>query len=86
MKITVKCFATLADRQPSGAPGAPGATGATGATAYDFSGTTLAQLLDELSISRDEVALLFVNNLHSKPDRELKEGDRVGIFPPVGGG
>lgn len=74
MKITVKCFATLSDRQPEND------------SEYDFRGITLGDLLAELSIDQDEVALLFVNNLHSEPKRELVEGDRVGIFPPVGGG
>lgn len=74
MKITVKCFATLSDRQPEND------------SEYDFRGITLGDLLAELAIDQDEVALLFVNNLHSEPKRELVEGDRVGIFPPVGGG
>ncbi|MFW5488654.1 MAG: MoaD/ThiS family protein [Desulfovibrio sp.] len=74
MKITVKCFATLSDRQPEND------------SEYDFRGSTLGDLLAELAIDQDEVALLFVNNLHSEPKRELVEGDRVGIFPPVGGG
>lgn len=74
MNITVKCFATLAERQPENNE------------EYVFNGVTLGELLDELGIARDEVALLFVNNAHAAPEKELRDGDRVGIFPPVGGG
>ena len=49
-------------------------------------GTTLAELLDSLAIPREAVALSFVNGLARPLDHALREGDRVGLFPPVGGG
>ena len=39
-----------------------------------------------LGIPAEEVAILLVNGFHSKPDAEVKEGDVVALFPPVGGG
>jgi molybdopterin converting factor small subunit len=34
-----------------------------------------------------EVAkIIFLNGLHAQGDEVLKEGDHLGIFPPLGGG
>ena len=49
-------------------------------------GTTIRALLKELKIPEDKAKLLFINGIKSSLDSVLKEGDRVGIFPPVGGG
>lgn len=43
-------------------------------------------ILEHLQIPVEEVAILLINGLHSKPDDPLKEGDVVALFPPVGGG
>lgn len=43
-------------------------------------------ILDALGIPRQEVAILLVNGLHSKPETPVAEGDVVALFPPVGGG
>ena len=49
-------------------------------------GATLTELYDSLGIPRDEVKTAFVNSTMQPPDYALRDGDRVGIFPPVGGG
>jgi molybdopterin converting factor small subunit len=49
-------------------------------------GTTIRALLRELDIPDDKAKLLFVNGVKSDLDSKLRNGDRVGIFPPVGGG
>jgi len=49
-------------------------------------GATLNNLYDRLGIPRNEVKSAFVNSVMQTPDYELREGDDVGIFPPVGGG
>lgn len=47
---------------------------------------TAADILRHLDIPTQEVAILLVNGFHKKPDQEIKDGDIVALFPPVGGG
>ena len=48
--------------------------------------TDAGAIIDALGIPREEVAILLVNGLHSKPETAVKAGDVVALFPPVGGG
>ncbi len=48
--------------------------------------STVRDLIDSLGIKEVEVAILLVNGLDAKLDRQLLEKDVVSIFPPVGGG
>ena len=75
MTISVKCFASLAELQPQDADAFP----------ID-EGETVAQVMARLGIPPEHVALIFVNNVHRKPEDILKDGDTVGFFPPIGGG
>jgi sulfur carrier protein len=50
------------------------------------SGITTEELVDDLRISMDDIAILLVNGVRSESDKVLKEGDVVSLFPPVGGG
>ena len=43
-------------------------------------------IICHLGIPFEEVAILLVNGFHKKPDQEVKAGDVVALFPPVGGG
>ena len=47
---------------------------------------TVRQLLEEINIPRDKVRLIFINNVKGELDSTLKGGERVSIFPPIGGG
>ena len=49
-------------------------------------GTTVGELLRQLEIPSDAVKLVFLNGVHATGDEILKDGDRVGVFPPIGGG
>jgi sulfur-carrier protein len=49
-------------------------------------GTTLWGLLERLHIPPEAPRILFLNGVHARGDEALKEGDRVGAFPPVAGG
>jgi sulfur-carrier protein len=49
-------------------------------------GTTVRELLESIKVPPDAVKVVFVNGLHAKSDEVLREGDRVGVFPPVAGG
>jgi len=75
MRITLKCFATLSRFAPPDAEAFPVAPG-----------ETPASLVARLGIPPAELKLVFVNGEHAGLDAELKDGDRVGLFPAVGGG
>jgi molybdopterin converting factor small subunit len=77
MKTTIdlKLFATLASHLPANAT----------ALAIE-EGTTIGQLIDRLDIPLPEAKLIFVNGVRKDLDTVLHGGERVGIFPPVGGG
>jgi sulfur-carrier protein len=48
--------------------------------------TTIKDIIEQMNIDEQSVKLLFLNGVHASVDSVLKDGDRVGIFPPVGGG
>lgn len=77
MKATIdlKLFATLASHSPANA---------TELAIED--GITIGQLIDRLDIPLPEAKLIFVNGVRKDLDTVLHGGERVGIFPPVGGG
>lgn len=47
---------------------------------------TVGDLLKTLGIPLEKAKLIFVNARQAKAGYGLQEGDRVGIFPPSGGG
>ncbi len=47
---------------------------------------TAGDIIRHLDIPFEEVAILLINGFHKKPENEVKDGDIVAIFPPVGGG
>jgi molybdopterin converting factor small subunit len=49
-------------------------------------GTTLAELYELLKVPPDEVKRTFVNGLSRGSSHALSNGDRVALFPPIGGG
>ena len=52
--------------------------------AADFA--TAGDIIRRLEIPLEEVAILLINGFHKKPENEVKDGDIVALFPPVGGG
>ena len=75
MTITLKCFATLAEFQPEDADNYPVAPGA-----------TPLSVMQALSIPPEEVNIIFINGVAATLESPLKDGDRLGLFPAVGGG
>jgi molybdopterin converting factor small subunit len=74
VKVTVKLFATFR-------------TGRFEAAEREYPvGTTVAQIVDELRIPREEIGILMVSGRHSDLTREIAAGETVAIFPLVGGG
>ena len=49
-------------------------------------GFTIGDLLDQLRVPAEVPKLLFVNGVHAERSARLKNGDEVGVFPPVAGG
>jgi molybdopterin converting factor small subunit len=75
MRIQIRCFATLHPFQPADADAFPADPG-----------ETVAGLLARLSIRAEDTKLIFVNGGIAGLDTVLRDGDRVGVFPAVGGG
>lgn len=49
-------------------------------------GETVLSLMGKLGIPREEAKLIFIDGVKREVDTVLEGGERVGIFPPVGGG
>jgi molybdopterin converting factor small subunit len=49
-------------------------------------GITVKELIEILGIPEYEVNLVFVNGAKGNLDTTLAGDDRVGLFPPLGGG
>lgn len=47
---------------------------------------TVLELVKQLKIDPTEIHLIMINGLGREFDELLTDGDRVGLFPPVGGG
>ena len=46
----------------------------------------VSDALEILRIPEEEVAICLINGRHSTVDTEVKDGDILAVFPPVGGG
>ena len=74
MKVTIKLFASLRKGR------------------FDeevkeyMDGVTVRKVMNELRITKDHTAIIFVNNKRVVPDQELFNGDVLALFPPIGGG
>jgi len=80
VRVEVRLFATLVDHVAGKTAGDP--------FPVDLAdGSTLADLLGRLGVPPSEVHLAIVNG-RATPGFAiiLQEGDRIGLFPPVGGG
>lgn len=75
MELEIKCFASLAEHSPPG-----------GILRAVPEKAAVGQVMDMLGIARDDVKIIFINGTHADAQTELKDGDRLGLFPAVGGG
>lgn len=79
MRVTVKLFATLVRFKE----------GARAASPFEMDlpeGAIVQDLIDQLKIPPGETHVIFINNIIEEANSKLKDGDVVGLFPPVGGG
>lgn len=49
-------------------------------------GSTIGDVLKTLNIDEKEVAIMLLNGKDGPSDRQLKDGDVISLFPPIGGG
>jgi molybdopterin converting factor small subunit len=79
MKVKVQLYAILAEYLP---------TNANNKTAILelLEGTTVQEVLNELTIPENMPKILLVNGRNAELDRVLVEGDTVSVFPPIAGG
>ena len=49
-------------------------------------GITVGELIEQLDIPQKLVKIVFIDSVHAELTSVLNGGERVGIFPPVGGG
>ncbi|MDA3791505.1 MAG: MoaD/ThiS family protein [Desulfobacula sp.] len=75
IKIDLKLFVTLSKYQPED-----------GECLEITEGTTVEKLILDVGIPKELVKLIFINGKKQNRSYQLKNNDRVGLFPPVGGG
>ena len=73
--IQIKLFASLQEFTPPSSDEYPIDTG-----------LSIQSLLEQLNIPPEKAKLIFVNGVKADLTQSLSGGERVGIFPPVGGG
>ena len=42
---------------------------------------TILDILNKFNIAEDEISHVFINNKYSKIESQVKDGDRIGLFP-----
>ena len=79
MNVELKLYASLAQYLPGGASEKM-------ALVEAGEGTTVRELLSKMKIPPNAIKIMFLNGVHAKGGEVLKDGDRLGVFPPVAGG
>ena len=79
MQVEVRLYATLREFAPADAN-----AGVFLLTLPE--NATLVFLLTAIGIEAKKVHMRIVNGIMSSDEQILKENDRIGLFPPVGGG
>ena len=77
--VEVRLYATLQKHHPSLGIGEP-----LGITLDDK--PRLGNLFSELEIPKEEIKIALVNGKWEEESYLLKDGDRIGLFSPIGGG
>ncbi len=79
MKVRIKLFATLCRHFDHATPGVP----------FEMElpeGSTMADVVSQLNLPREEVKVFFVNGRARPVEWPLEPDDEVGIFPLIAGG
>ena len=75
IKIDLKLFVTLSKYHPDDS-----------GLIHISDNITVEKLIADLGIPKELVKLIFVNGKRENGNYQLQHGDRLGLFPPVGGG
>lgn len=79
MAIEVRLFATLRQFLP--------ADSVDGVYYYQLAGEkTVKEVAEKLQLPFPDIHLIMINGEQGKLDSAINDGDRLGFFPPVGGG
>jgi sulfur carrier protein ThiS len=79
MKVEVNLYASLAQYVPPTSDGK--------SFVMELSeGTRIRDALAHLKVPGEAVKIIFLNGIHATADTVLRNGDRLGVFPPVAGG
>lgn len=73
--IQIRLFATLNRLTPPSADNYP-----------IQKGIDIRQLLKQLDVPPEQVKLVFINSVKADLNTPLQGGEKVGLFPPIGGG
>jgi molybdopterin converting factor small subunit len=73
-KIEIKLFANLRSFSPPG-----------GFQAVDQKQSILS-ILEDLNIPKEKVSIILLNGKHAGLEDTVSPGDRLALFPPLGGG
>jgi molybdopterin converting factor small subunit len=79
MKVQLSLYASLSRYLPEGTNGKSCSMEIEG-------GATVKEILNQLQVPMNTVKIIFLNGVHATGDAVLKDGDRLGVFPPVAGG
>ncbi len=78
MAVEVRLYATLRRYTPASPNGV--------ITVEVTEGITVLELVKQLGIDQTEIHLIMINGIGCELGQTVNPGDRVGLFPPVGGG
>jgi molybdopterin synthase sulfur carrier subunit len=78
-KVEVRLFASLRKYHPNSGDGAA-------FTLELGDKASLGDLVNQLKVPRQEIGVLMVNGRWQKENYPLNDGDRIGLFPLIGGG
>ena len=79
MNIEINLYATLSQYLPD-------RSGTRSKTFSAADNISVRELLKQFNVPDKAVKLIFINGVHAEMDAVLKDGDRVGVFPAIGGG
>ncbi len=77
-KVEIRCYATLREALPKEAEA--------GIYNYETDKATIREVVDELSLPKENLHLIIKNGTNVGLDEPVEDGDRIGFFPPIGGG
>ncbi len=74
MLVAIKCYATLRGYQPRDG------------VLEAQEGASVQEVLQGLGLPLEEAKVVFVNGRNASLEQGLQQGDKVAVFPAVGGG